>query len=193
MPDFDFTSRRHFVRSGLWAGAILINSGSLEATPDVPETEPNIEGPYYKAGAPERSVLMEKAIKGTPLTLSGRVLSTKGDPLREAILDVWHADAEGEYDNKGFRMRGKLKTDAKGFYTVQTIVPKYYSAGTTIRPAHIHFKVSAPGTQVLTTQLYIAGDPYLGKDKWVRKSLIISPSESRGGKAASFDFVLRAT
>jgi protocatechuate 3,4-dioxygenase beta subunit len=58
---------------------------------------------------------------------------------------------------------------------------------------YIHFKVSAEGTPVLTTQLYMSGDPYLNRDKWVRKSLTISPETARGGKAAQFDFVLRAS
>ena len=189
----DPSSRRQFVRSGLWAGAIVINGGLLEATPEMPETEPNIEGPFYKAGAPERGVLVEKNLRGTPLTLSGRVLNTQGKPLSGAILDLWQADSEGVYDNEGYRLRGKVRADGTGRYNIQTIVPRYYSAGSQIRPAHIHFKVSAAGTPVLTTQLYLSGDPYLDKDKWVRKSLTISPEAARGGKAANFDFVLRAS
>lgn len=189
----DLFSRRQFVRSGLWAGAILINGVRLEATPEMPETEPNIEGPFYKAGAPERGVLVEKNLPGTPLTLSGRVLNTQGKPLPGAILDLWQADSEGVYDNEGYRLRGKVRAGRDGRYNIKTIVPRYYSAGSQIRPAHIHFKVSAEGTPVLTTQLYLAGDPYLDKDQWVRKSLTISPEAARGGKAANFDFVLRAS
>jgi protocatechuate 3,4-dioxygenase beta subunit len=186
------SSRRRFVRSGLWAGAILIHGGLLEATPDIPETEPNIEGPFYKAGAPERRVLIEKDLRGTPLTLTGRVLNAHGKPLAGAILDLWLADSGGGYDSSGSRLGGEVRADGTGRHNPQTIVPRHSRAGTQIRPAHIHFKVSAEGTPVLTTQLYLAGDPYLDKDQWVRKSLTISPEAARGGKAAQFDFVLRA-
>lgn len=185
-------ARRRLLRMGAFGAAALLIGDGLIATPDVPETEDNIEGPFYKPGAPERSVLVEPGMRGTRLTVSGRVLSTRGAPLEGALLDVWHANAEGRYDNEGFTLRGRLSTDRSGYYRIQTILPRYYRAGKTTRPAHIHVKVSAPGFPLLTTQLYFKGDPYNSIDRYVRPSLMLNPTDARDGKAARFDFVLRA-
>jgi len=183
--------RRHLLRLGAMGTAVVICRDLLRATPDVPQTEDNIEGPFYKPGAPERAVLAESGMPGTRLTVSGRVLSTRGAPLAGALLDVWQTDAQGQYDNKGFRLRGKLHTDRSGNYRLETVLPRYYHAGKTTRPSHIHVKVSAPGFPLLTTQLYFKGDPYNGSDPYVRTSLMLDPTDTRSGKAARFDFVLR--
>ena len=182
-------ARRRLLGMGA-VGAATILCDVLRATPEVRETEDNIEGPYYKAGAPERSVLYEKDQPGTRLTLSGRVLNTRGAAVAGAVVDVWQTDAEGRYDNEGFRMRGKLRADAKGNYRIDTVVPRYYTDGKITRPKHIHFKVSGEGCRLLTTQLYFKGDPYNNQDRYVRKSLMIAP-EGCGNKTARFDFVLR--
>ncbi len=67
-----------------------------------------------------------------------------------ALVDLWHADECGEYDNSGFRYRGHVFTDAQGRYRFRTIVPAIYSG----RTRHYHVKVQAPRGRVLTTQLY---------------------------------------
>jgi protocatechuate 3,4-dioxygenase beta subunit len=155
-------------------------------------TEDNDEGPFYKAGAPERSNLIEPGMSGTPLTITGRVLSMDCEPLAGAVLDVWQADASGQYDNQGFTLRGWLQTDKSGAYRLQTILPKHYKIGGTqgYRPAHVHVKVRALGFPSLTTQLYFPDDPYNKVDKLFRPSLIIQPEKVPGGQAASFDFKL---
>jgi protocatechuate 3,4-dioxygenase beta subunit len=173
-------------------GAVpLLRHESLAATPELPETEDNIEGPFYKAGAPERADLIDKGMPGTPLIVTGRVFSTTGEPLAAALLDFWQANAEGEYDNQGFRLRGRFAADNNGNYRVRTIVPKYYKAGNAIRPSHIHVKLSAPGFPLLTTQLYFKGAPYNYVDSDVRPSLMLTPRDDRDAKQAQFDFVLR--
>src|SRR6266542_4488391 len=90
-------------------GPIVGKVPLLAATLDLPETEDNIEGPYYKAGAPERADLVASGMKGVPLIVEGRVLSTRGEPLPGAILDFWQANADGEYDNQGFTLRGRME------------------------------------------------------------------------------------
>ncbi len=192
LPQSRQIARRSLLRMGAIGAAALLSGEVLRATPDVPETEDNIEGPFYKPGAPERSVLVEPEMKGARLSVSGRVLSTKGALLAGALLDVWQADSQGRYDNQGFRLRGKLHADGSGNYRLETILPRYYKAGKTIRPSHIHVKISAPGFPLLTTQLYFQGDPYNGRDPWVRPSLMLNPSGGQDQKNASFDFVLRA-
>jgi protocatechuate 3,4-dioxygenase beta subunit len=174
-------------------GAPLFRPGRLlAATEESPETEDNWEGPFYKPGAPVRSVLLEKGMAGTPLTVTGRVLDTRGRALKGALLDIWHADHTGTYDNKGFALRGKLYTDDEGRYTLRTIKPLYYGDANEKRPAHIHVKASSGNSAILTTQLYFKGDPWNSQDPGVRPSLIMTPRRESDGLVARFDFVIRA-
>jgi protocatechuate 3,4-dioxygenase beta subunit len=159
---------------------------------DVAETEDNILGPYYKAGAPERSVLAGPGVEGVRFVLIGRVMDTACKPLAGAVLDVWHADDDGEYDNEGFTFRGKLACDDAGAYRLETIVPGRYLNGPDYRPAHIHVRVRSGERVLLTTQLYFAGDPHNASDAFIRPSLIMPVSDRGGAKSATFDFVVRA-
>lgn len=197
--DLTLLSRRRLLRR-LLLGAVgvpclgaspLWTPRLLAATEDSPETEDNWEGPFYRPGAPVRSVLLEKGMAGTPLTVSGRVLDTRGRPLRGALLDIWHADHTGTYDNQGFTLRGKLHTDDDGRYTLRTIKPLHYGEPDDKRPAHIHVKVSSGSSPVLTTQLYFKGDPWNANDPAVRPSLMMTPRQESDGLAARFDFVIR--
>ncbi|HEY5920976.1 MAG TPA: hypothetical protein VIV11_04865 [Kofleriaceae bacterium] len=153
-------------------------------------TASNIEGPFYKAGAPHRAVLVGDTDRGERLVIAGTVLTTGCEPVAGAELDVWHADARGGYDNDGFHLRGKLVTDDKGRYELRTIVPGRYLNGDTYRPAHVHIKLRAAGRRTLTTQLYFAGDPYNDSDPFIVESLIMQTKQLRGMKRATFDFVL---
>jgi protocatechuate 3,4-dioxygenase beta subunit len=167
--------------------------GPADAMPgDCVTTEANIEGPYYKAGAPSRMVLVTEGMPGTRVTLSGRVLAADGcTPLAGATLDVWQADDAGAYDDAGFQLRGVLETADDGSYEILTIVPGHYLNGDTFRPAHIHFKASADGHALLTTQLYFEGDPYNEGDPFILDSLIMATTDNGDGSlSASFDFVL---
>lgn len=165
----------------------------LAATEESPETEDNWEGPFYRPGAPQRSVLLEKGMGGTPLTVTGRVLDTQGRALKGALLDVWHADHTGTYDNQGFTLRGRLYTDDEGRYTLRTIKPLGYGPDSEQRPAHIHVKASSGNSPVLTTQLYFKGDPWNRHDPAVRPSLIMAPRQEAEGLVARFDFVIKVS
>ena len=90
-------------------------------------------------------------MQGTRLILVGYVLDQNCQPLSNTWLDFWQADANGEYDNSGFRLRGHQFTDAQGRYYLETILPGLYSS----RPIeHIHVKVRPEGGQEITSQLY---------------------------------------
>jgi protocatechuate 3,4-dioxygenase beta subunit len=175
----------------LLGASALLPGRLLAATEESPETENNWEGPFYKPGAPVRSVLLEKGMAGTPLTVTGRILDTHGRALKGAMLDVWHADHTGTYDNKGFLLRGKLYTDDEGRYTLRTVKPLYYGEPGDMRPAHIHVKASSGKSPILTTQLYFKGDPWIHNDAGVRPSLIMSPRRESAGLVAKFDFVIK--
>jgi protocatechuate 3,4-dioxygenase beta subunit len=155
-------------------------------------TADNIEGPFYKRGAPSRSVLVSANDDGERLVISGSVSSTSCEPLAKATIDVWQANAKGDYDLDGFRFRGRMAADAKGRWQVSTIVPGRYLNGRRYRPAHIHVKVSAPGFDTLTTQLYFDGDPYNEGDPFIDPSLVMKTSVEKKVRRAMFDFVLAA-
>jgi protocatechuate 3,4-dioxygenase beta subunit len=157
-----------------------------------PRTEDNIEGPFYTPGAPPDADLVEPGEPGVRLHLSGRVYgnATCG-PLPGAIVDVWHCDDAGAYDEVGYAHRGVLVCGDDGRYTLETIIPGHYLNGAVYRPAHIHVKVGATGHQLLTTQLYFEGDPYNEGDPYIRDSLIMPlVTEDDGSRTAVFDFVL---
>ncbi len=123
-------------------------------------TKSDVEGPFYTAQAPARERLAEDDEPGEPLLLTGRLLTAGCErPLAGYILDVWHADDSGAYDNEGFTLRGVFATDGEGRFAIETILPGRYPA----RPVrHVHLKLRAPaGDELLTTQIYFEGDEQL--------------------------------
>jgi protocatechuate 3,4-dioxygenase beta subunit len=115
-----------------------------------------MEGPYYRADTPERISLLEQGMQGERLVLVGFVLDQNCQPMPNAWLDFWQADANGEYDNNGYRLRGHQFTDSRGRYFLETIVPGQYGS----RPiVHIHVKVQLPNKDAVTSQLYFPKQP----------------------------------
>jgi protocatechuate 3,4-dioxygenase beta subunit len=178
-------------------------------------TESTVFGPFHREGAPDRAFgedITALSKGGTPTVLEGRVLSLSGEPIKGAELDVWQADPEGLYDQQiadidGVNMRGKFHTDAEGRYLVRTMRPVAYSipddgpVGQMLRatnrhswrPAHVHFVVSAPGYEPVTTHLFDSVDQYLQSDTVfaVKESLICDFTMHDGVCKCHFDFVLK--
>lgn len=122
-------------------------------------TQPQTEGPYYTPDTPERTILYEEGMEGTKLILVGYVLDQDCTPLPNAWLDFWQADALGEYDNSGYRLRGHQFTDGQGRYYLETILPGLYLS----RPIeHIHVKIRPEGGEEITSQLYFPDRPVEG-------------------------------
>lgn len=122
-------------------------------------TQPQTEGPYYSPNTPERNILFEEGMEGTKLILVGYVLDQNCNPLPNAWLDFWQADARGEYDNAGYRLRGHQFTDEQGRYYLETVLPGLYLS----RPIeHIHVKVRPEGGEEITSQLYFPNQPVEG-------------------------------
>lgn len=110
-------------------------------------------GPYYKENAPFREKIVPDSTNGEELTVRGRIL--KNDcitPIRGAVLDIWQANDEGSYEDDYYR--GKVRSNEKGEYTFETVVPKGYGEGTAFRPPHIHFKVYIDDQEVITSQMF---------------------------------------
>lgn len=117
------------------------------------------EGPYYKANTPERTSLYEEGMQGKRLILVGFVSNPDCFPIHGVWLDFWQANANDEYDNEGYTLRGHQFTDNKGRYYLETVLPGEYPQ----RPIeHIHVKLQAPNGEVVTTQLYFPENPIEG-------------------------------
>jgi catechol 1,2-dioxygenase len=180
--------------------SVLIDALSHGA--DESATPSDVEGPLYRPDPPWREAPVkiyedyEGADEGEVLFVRGKVTSTDGTPLPESVLDVWQTGPTGGYDiwderQPDFNFRGRFGVGESGEYEFQTMIPKPYTVPTEgpvgryldaigqhpWRPAHIHFKVTADGHEPLVTQVFFAGDPYLGNDTIgaVKESLVRSP------------------
>ncbi len=168
------------------AGAPSLASGTAATACTGRLTPAQTEGPYFKAGSPERTSLIDAGMAGTRLLLTGRVLAVDCKPVAGARLDFWQADASGVYDNSGYRLRGHQLADANGRYSLSTIVPGEYPG----RTAHIHVKIQPAGGPELTTQLYFPGEARNQLDSIFDPALLMLVQDSAGGKAATFDFIV---
>ncbi|QXJ24262.1 intradiol ring-cleavage dioxygenase [Actinomadura graeca] len=174
--------------------------------PKVPgATESTVFGPFYVDGAPEVPLGgdIARGAAGTPCYVSGQVRSVDGGPVAGARLDVWEADEDGFYDVQypGDRSvgRGRLRSGADGEYRFWSVLPAPYPipydgpvgdllAATgrgPMRPAHLHFKVTAPGHRPLITHIFVAGDPYLDRDAvfGVKDGLVVEAEHHAAGPA----------
>jgi protocatechuate 3,4-dioxygenase beta subunit len=163
----------------------------LAATPaiaDDDEPTPELtEGPYFTPNSPLRRTILSAGAAGTRLALTGRVLTTAGKPVAKALVDFWQANGAGAYDNAGYRFRGHQFTDARGRYSLLTVVPGIYPG----RTKHIHVKVQAPRKAVLTTQLFFPGVARNASDNIFTPECVVSGWRlSKGKRLARFDFVL---
>ena len=167
---------------------VLALAPTPPATADVGQPTPiQTEGPYFKAGSPARSSLVESGSPGKRLTVTGRVVTTSGAPVAGATIEFWQADETGAYDNSSFRYRGHQSTAADGSYKLETIVPGLYTG----RTRHIHAKVIGTGFTELTTQLYFPDEPANGPDGIYDSRLLLrNVTEAGGVTQATFDFVL---
>lgn len=168
-------------------------------------TEATVFGPFFVEGAPEVPLGgdIARGATGTACYVSGTVRSTDGSLLDGARLDVWEADEDGFYDVQyaGGRSagRGWLRAGPGGEYRFWSVLPAPYpiphdgpvgallrAAGRgPMRPAHLHFKVTAPGHRTLITHIFVAGDPYLDRDAvfGVKDSLVVEALRHEPGPA----------
>ncbi len=121
---------------------------------------------------------------GERIALAGFVLDRRCRPVAGALLDLWHCDAAGEYDNDGYRLRGHQFSDAEGRFVFETIVPGKYPG----RTRHYHVKVQAPGRSILTTQLYFPGEPGNEDDRIFDSALLLDIPLGRGPNLARVRF-----
>lgn len=154
---------------------------------ELKQTIHEIEGPYFRIGAPRRTVLLEEGDK-PEVVISGRVLNERGTAIPGALINVWMSDHDGNYDMVGYRYHGIVETDEQGRYEFTSIIPGCYQP----RDAkHIHIKLQADSSPV-TTQLYIEGEPGTEDDPFYsEETLVRCTRDDQGVKHGTFDFVVR--
>ncbi|MDI3329392.1 MAG: catechol 1,2-dioxygenase [Micrococcus sp.] len=181
----------------------------------------SIEGPYYIPDSPSHetgkgkpaTISMRPDEKGTMMLFQGQVTSTDGKVLPNAKIELWHADEDGFYSQFApnipeWNLRGTFIADEEGYFAINSLQPAPYQIPTdgacgqliaaagwhAWRPAHLHLKVSAPGHELLTAQLYFPGDEHNDDDiaSAVKPELILDPKPASDGNGVEvhYDFVL---
>ena len=180
-------------------------------------TESTVFGPFHVEGAPryELGDDIANGASGTPCLVRGTVRDISGNPIPQAVLDVWQSDEDGLYDvqHEGLNQaqaRGVLTADRDGTFFFRSILAVPYAiphdgpVGRLLeatgrhpwRPAHLHFMIKAPGYETLVTHVFRDKSEYLDSDAvfGVRQSLICEWKEQADGSyLLEFDFVLNPT
>ena len=213
MPPKNNTSRalprRHFVAAALVAAPALWLGARAQPAAIARATPAQTEGPFYPVRLPKDAdfdLLRHGALtyaQGQPSWLEGSVTDLQGMPVKGAQVEIWQCDHAGHYDHPGdggridaaFQGFGRVSVDAQGRYRFRTIRPIAYSG----RTPHIHVKVKLGPRELLTTQLYVEGEPLNASDFLWRKlsgdaraALTIPFAASGDGLRAVFPIVVAA-
>lgn len=210
-------TRQEFILLSDALGVSMLVDAINHRTPEG-ATESTVFGPFHVEGAPElpMGTCISADRKGEICLYQGRVLDLGGRPIENALVDVWSDNADGFYDvqqpdlQPKWNNRGVFRTGPDGTYAFRGIKPVSYPipddgpVGQMLaalgrhpwRPAHMHFRITAPGHERLITHIFVGGDSYLGSDAvfGVKAALIAdfeavqSPTEAW---RTAFDFVLR--
>jgi protocatechuate 3,4-dioxygenase beta subunit len=226
------TSRRELLCDGM-AGLSLLVPGSAawlfaqDARPgdfaqELVRTPAQTEGPFYPNKLPLDTdndlIVVNDSITpavGAITHLSGRILDSRGQPIRGAVVEIWQVDSAGAYihtqsanrDKRdgNFQGFGRFLTASTGEYYFRTIKPVPYSDGRIARTSHVHYSVKAPRRDKFTTQCYVKGEPKNAsdgilnaiRDAKARESVVVEfkpiPESRIGELAARFDIVLGVT
>jgi protocatechuate 3,4-dioxygenase beta subunit len=215
----DELGRRDILKMSVVTGiASVVSTRFAFAQVAAQRTPDQILGPFYPLKPLGQNADLTRVpgrpgrAEGQVLNVMGRVLNLKGEPVRNAKVEVWQANAHGRYTHPSdhnpapldpnFEGAATLTADADGRYRFTTIKPAAYPAGpNSMRPAHIHFQVSGQQDR-LVTQMYFEGDPYNDTDRFLqtagRKELLVTkllpPTAGLEpeSKLVVFDIVLNA-
>lgn len=157
------------------------------ACTDGHELTPSLtEGPFYKPQSPLHSDLTVGLSPGERLRIGGHVVDRTCSPIADAIVELWQADENGQYDNTKHHLRGFQQTDARGRWSFTTVIPGLYTG----RTRHIHFKVQRAGGRILTTQLYFPGEPGNDRDSQFTPQLLFEIEKIGSERLGRYDFVI---
>ncbi|HZR92933.1 MAG TPA: intradiol ring-cleavage dioxygenase [Gaiellaceae bacterium] len=157
-------------------------------------TETTVLGPFYVADPPEQPLGADISAgkPGERLLVLGTVRGVSGEPVAGAVVDTWQSDSEGYYDvqleGAELALRARFRADGEGRFSFWSLVPSSYpipddgpvghmlrqQGRHPYRPAHVHFRIGAPGYEELVTHVFVAGDEYLDSDVvfGVKESLV---------------------
>jgi protocatechuate 3,4-dioxygenase beta subunit len=215
-------SRRRFLR-GMTLGAMAVGVPGFFTIPglyadELTRTPRQTEGPFYPDKLPLDTdndlIVINDSITpavGEITHLSGRILDVRGNPIRNALVEIWQVDNNGVYlhsgsnnaakRDKNFQGFGRFLTGSSGEYYFRTIKPVRYPG----RAPHIHFALKMKGRDKWTTQCYVKGEPQNDRDGVLRgirdpkerAAVIIDFAPVKGSRtgelAARFDIVLGFT
>lgn len=215
LPTAQWTDRRAFLRRLGMLSALALTPGAF--ADELTRTPRLTEGPFYPDKLPldtDNDLLivndsLTPAI-GEVTYVSGRVLDSRGDPIRNALVEIWQCDARGIYlhsqqpasqRDKNFQGFGRFLTGSTGEYVFRTIKPTPYTG----RTPHIHYKVKRSGKELLTTQLFNKAEPGnqrdgiwrgIGDDKaraLVTRDFVPLKGSRTGELSVNFDLVVGVT
>ncbi|NQZ58774.1 MAG: protocatechuate 3,4-dioxygenase [Lentisphaeraceae bacterium] len=178
------TDRRNFIKGSVVGGAFGLSAFSLEAGLPTPS---QTAGPFYPLRAQKdkdfdlTKIAGTKGVaKGKIIIIHGQVLDTNDQPIEDAIVDLWQANAAGRYrhphdSNKAaldanFDGWAIVRSGKNGEFRFKTIFPgAYLASGSWTRPPHIHFKITKKGYVELVTQMYFSGNKLNDVDRLIKR------------------------
>ena len=206
------TRQEFILLSDILGVSMLVDAVDNVAGPGISDS--TVLGPFYAGHQRELAqgdsiLLREEA--GEQLVMSGRVTDPEGQPVADALIEVWQTAPNQLYDVQDRdqpqgHLRASFRTDIAGTYRFRTIMPVSYPipddgpAGQLLaamgrhpfRPAHVHFMISARGYRTLVTHLFFEGDEFLKSDAvfGVKPSLVVRPELKEGINTVEYDFGL---
>lgn len=159
-------------RPATWRDLALaaLFAGLAAAAHGAQPTEQTHTGPWYEPGAPELKSLWQPGDPGTPLFLHGHVLGPDGAPIADALVELWHTNAAGEYPP----LRTGLRTDSDGSFRLRTVLPGHNGG---YRARHIHFVITHIGHERLVTRIYFKGDPNMEEAPYPQLAVVLEQAK----------------
>ena len=213
-------NRRRFIQTMTLGAALFTTRGLFAQT--LTQTPSLTEGPFYPDRMPLDTdndlLIINDSITpavGEITQLAGRLLTSAGEPVRNAFIEIWQVDAKASYLHSGgrgpagpdtnFQGYGRFLTGSRGEYYFRTVKPVPYTLGGAFRAPHIHFAISQNGRRVLTTQVHVRGHEANDRDSVLRgirdaqlretvlADFVPLPGSKIGELTAKFDIVMGRT
>lgn len=169
----------------LWIGTVVAGATAMAAGGPLVPTLATHTGPWYVPGAPAVARLWQPGDPGQRLQLRGRVLDTTRAPVADALVELWHTDAAGNYPP----LRASRRTNARGGFGITTVLPGHHLG---YRARHIHFVITHPEYPRLVTRIFFKGDVNMDEAPYPELAVFVEESEVDGRSAlfADLQFVL---